>query len=84
MVRLFAVCDSGGMSEIGNNFEDDPRKLYVPENTQGAQDESLILSEFGLPNAIASVYGTSDPRGGNMLTTDNVLTVRFMRVGCEI
>lgn len=67
--------DSAGLTQIEKYTEYDKSKLYVPSGTQGQQDEAKIAASFGLPGMVASVYGVTSPEGGNVLTTDNVLTV---------
>lgn len=64
------------MTELSDLIEVDPRKLYVPQDVESIQVESKIVSNFGLNVRIGSVIGVTSPEGGNMLTTDNVLTVR--------
>jgi hypothetical protein len=64
------------LTELSDLIEVDPRKLYVPQDVESIQVESKIVSNFGLNVRIGSVIGVTSPEGGNMLTTDNVLTVR--------
>mmetsp|Transcript_115102 Transcript_115102/g.161775 ORF Transcript_115102/g.161775 Transcript_115102/m.161775 type:complete len:942 (-) Transcript_115102:122-2947(-) len=64
-----------GMSQMERVTEDDPSKLFVPENTQASQDTETVEAAFGLSDSVAAVYGVANPEGGNMLTTDNMLTL---------
>lgn len=71
---MHLVC-SGGITQLSRLTEDDPAKLYVPENTKAEQDDVKIKASFGLGERIAHVYATTNPDGSNILTTENVLTV---------
>ena len=63
------------MGSLSSVTEDDPRKLYVPEDTQAAQDQDKIYNNFGIPNSVTQVYGVAVPEGDNMLTTSSMLEV---------
>lgn len=76
LCAVHARVDSAGLSQIDKYTEEDPSKLYVPSDTQAEKDEGKIQASFGLSGRVASVYGVTSPEGGNVLTTDNVLTVR--------
>eukprot|EP00035_Acanthoeca_spectabilis_P015158 m.299671 g.299671 ORF g.299671 m.299671 type:complete len:908 (-) comp16299_c0_seq2:26-2749(-) len=65
----------GGTTQLSRLTEDDPAKLYVPENTKAEQDDVKIKASFGLGERIAHVYATTNPDGSNILTTENVLTL---------
>ena len=47
------VLTLSGMTAVGGVTEDDPRKLYVPEDTQASRDEQKILANFGLTDTVS-------------------------------